>query len=488
MSPEKNHIPRFWLLLILTTLLLCALSYLPERIGSWRLKPVDLLSELRSSPQSQDEELSLGLLDEETLALEGLDSLSAAHTSAPSTALDSLAQEAESARRNQAYERLRSEHAEQGDTTSVALIEDYHPTRLGLKHFYDALAAGTSKGRPTRIAVLGDSFIEGDIMTDALREYLQRQWGGRGIGWMPITSETAGFRRSIKHRFAHWQDLSLLGKRKRGIPFTGHIYQPHQGAWVCYETPTASTALGGASILYKAGAPTPVEIKLGEGDFAQMLLPASTPGAISALGVETLGQGRMECRFPEGQRDSLVLYGCVLEDAEGVVVDNLSLRGNSGVLLLSVEDDTARAFAQVRPYDLIILQYGLNVASQEQQSYLSYARQMQRLILRLRGLYPEASIMLMGVSDRSQRSASGWERMAGVSRLHSAQRQLARSLGITFWSTLEAMEHLGGMARMVELGWAAKDYTHITHRGGRKIAEQLRDALLLEKVYYDEIR
>lgn len=487
MSQGRNYIGRFWRLLLVATLVLCGMFYLPERLGRWQLKSIDLLSDLRVDlPPTEDDSLTF-LLAADLSA----DSMLISHQEVVGghlDHLDSAEQVVKTAEHNQAYERLRSELTSQCDTTALALIEDYHPQRLGLKHFYDALARGASKGRPTRIAVLGDSFIEGDIMTDALREYLQHQWGGQGVGWMPITSETAGFRRSIKHQFDGWQDLSLLGKSKRGIPLTGHIYRPGESAWVRYESSQKSSSLSSTSLLYRACGSATVTVKLGRGEAVETLLPATEKDKIGVIDINTEGAERIECRFSSKEIDSLVLYGCTIESTDGVIVDNLSLRGNSGILLLGIEDGVSRAFAEVRPYDLVVLQYGLNVASDKQQDYSTYIRQMQRLVLRLKRLYPEADILLMGVSDRSQRSASGWGRMAGINRLHEAQRLLARSLGVTFWSTLEAMERLGGMPNMVEQGWAAKDYTHMTHRGGRKVAEIFLDALMLEKNYYDQIQ
>ena len=55
--------------------------------------------------------------------------------------------------------------------------------------------------------------------------------------------------------------------------------------------------------------------------------------------------------------------GVALEDNSGVVVDNYSLRGNSGMILNRLDSSLCRNLTEVRPYDLIILQYGLNVVS-----------------------------------------------------------------------------------------------------------------------------
>ena len=42
--------------------------------------------------------------------------------------------------------------------------------------------------RPVRIAYFGDSFIEADIFTADLRERFQSEFGGCGVGYVPITS------------------------------------------------------------------------------------------------------------------------------------------------------------------------------------------------------------------------------------------------------------------------------------------------------------
>lgn len=59
-------------------------------------------------------------------------------------------------------------------------IEDFGtPDSSRLRAFYDTLLCAR---RPVRIAVLGDSFIEGDILTADLRERLQQAYGGGGAG------------------------------------------------------------------------------------------------------------------------------------------------------------------------------------------------------------------------------------------------------------------------------------------------------------------
>ncbi|MFQ8804906.1 MAG: hypothetical protein ACLR8Y_07075 [Alistipes indistinctus] len=62
-------------------------------------------------------------------------------------------------------------------------IELFSPDAM--MRFNRALTRGAA-GRPVRIAVLGDSFIEGDIITADLREQLQNLCGGRGVGFCAV--------------------------------------------------------------------------------------------------------------------------------------------------------------------------------------------------------------------------------------------------------------------------------------------------------------
>lgn len=135
----------------------------------------------------------------------------------PSIATDSipLLEQEEVARRQALAEEYTIANAQQ-DTLSAGskvLIQDYSEHRDALHHAVDAL----DQKKRLRIAVLGDSFIEGDIFTYDLRRLLQRQFGGYGVGWMPITSKVANFRKGIQHSFEGWKTLSVISPIKESI-------------------------------------------------------------------------------------------------------------------------------------------------------------------------------------------------------------------------------------------------------------------------------
>lgn len=463
---------RMWLLLVVVMLGLIGAYFFPQQIGSWSLSPVDLLSEFRvpdaEEQQLEDEDWEDDLADE-----------------TPGDSLPSRASSPEGS--EEEAEQIRSERdatrmaqlSAHGDSTFIP-FEDYHAERRGLGHFYSALRRGADLGRPVRIAFMGDSFIEGDILTDALRAGLQQRWGGGGIGWMPLTSEVSKFRTSIRHDFGGWDDLSLLKSTKHRCPLSMHAYRSGASAWVRYRS-VSGRALGEVTLYYSAREPQQIHIE--QADTAYTLsLEATSEGAMASQRLDLSATASLRAQL---SGSGLISYGVAMEQAVGVSLDNMSVRGNSGLLALSMDEAVSQEFARLRPYDLIVLQYGLNVASEQQASYGSYAGQMRKVIRRLRALYPGTDILLLGVSDRAQRSAGSLVTMKSIERLHAAQRRLAREEGVAFWSTLEAMRTLGGVVGMAERGWAAKDYTHMTHSGGRQLAAKLLEAFDMEKNYYD---
>ena len=90
-------------------------------------------------------------------------------------------------------------------------IEDFSGN--GLSRFKNAMARRDS--RPVRIAILGDSYIEGDIFSQNIRERLQEQYGGHGVGYLPVSSELTGFRQSIRQTCSGWKKHDFRNNGKR---------------------------------------------------------------------------------------------------------------------------------------------------------------------------------------------------------------------------------------------------------------------------------
>ena len=116
----------------------------------------------------------------------------------------------------------------------MTCIEDYgDSTHRGMEAFYRALDEAGS--RPVRIAYFGDSFIEGDIFTADLRHLLQERYGGCGVGYVDITSQTYGFRPTVRPAFDGWQShawTDSLGFDAKLQGMAGRYFLPRPGAYV----------------------------------------------------------------------------------------------------------------------------------------------------------------------------------------------------------------------------------------------------------------
>ena len=148
-----------------------------------------------------------------------------------------------------------------------------------------------------------------------------------------------------------------------------------------------------------------------------------------------------------------------------------------------------RQYNRLRPYDLIVLQYGLNVASQNVLNYTYYKNAMKPIVERLKEAFPETSILIVSVGDREYKDENGELRtMPGVKGLIRYQQALAAETHVAFWNMFEAMGGEGSMVKMVEgkPQMANYDYTHINFRGGKHMAQLLFETLMYGKEQHEK--
>lgn len=354
-------------------------------------------------------------------------------------------------------------------------IEDFGPDNLNF--FFESLK--NSKSEPVRIAFYGDSFIEGDILVAPFRDTLQTVFGGRGVGYMPITSEVNMFRTSIQHTFSNWETFSVVGSKSEWHPLgmPGLSFNPLEENTVQYKPAYKRQTFRFGKIFYKTKDDFALNVTLN--DTLKATYHLSGNDSLQQFQVPTKNFKQVDFSFDD--YDHLTLYGAALEDSIGISVDNLSMRSNPGLGLNMISDDMFLQFKKLRNYKLVILQYGLNVVNENDSTgYLGYQQKMTALVTRLKNLFPETSFLLIGVSDRSIKRGNEMATMPGIFVLRDVQRKIAFKSQIAFWDLFESMGGENSMVKYTEatppLG--AKDYTHLTFRGGRKIAKRLADALL----------
>lgn len=179
---KDNNFGRLLLLLLLAFGICLGLYYLPDQLFGMKIKKVDLLSDLRIKPESLSmDSLRMQLEQPDTVRI---DSAAVRDSILKTTGIDSVAL----ALRDSLYKVM---YADKGADSLGTRIEDYSVGHIGLKRFFAALRNSRQANRPVRVAFLGDSFIEGDIVVADFRSGMQERFGGRGVGFVPVTSVAA---------------------------------------------------------------------------------------------------------------------------------------------------------------------------------------------------------------------------------------------------------------------------------------------------------
>ncbi len=367
----------------------------------------------------------------------------------------------------------------------VTCVEDYSSDTTGLDIFLSALEK--SKSRKVRIAWFGDSYVEGDILLDPLRDTLQTLFGGSGVGFVPITSEVAGFRQTVIHSFSNWNTYSIVGKRSDSLPLgpAGYTFIPLEDNTVSFKAEKNRQHLSSfPSVKIFYGQCEDGSIQYFIDDSAHRETLADGYGIHELSIDESCKQFRF--RIPAAKK--LAMYGVSFESKTGVGVDNFSMRGNSGIGLSYVKEKMFTAFDSLHPYDLVILSYGLNVANEKSKNYDWYVRSMKNTIAMVKRAFPHSSILVLGCSDRADNIEGDLQTMPSVKRLIQEQRKMAAANGVCFWDLQQAMGGDSTMIRWADMAkrpLANKDYTHLTFYGGKKVATILLSTILYEQEKYE---
>jgi hypothetical protein len=383
-------------------------------------------------------------------------------------------------------------------------IADYASSNTkGMAHFFEALKNIKTK-KKVRIAWFGDSMVEGDLITQDLRHLLQKRFGGAGVGIVPITSVTAGFRQTVQHTFSeNWTNKNLLDPVSANdeLGITGFVFKPQINAkadtnhldnknlsWVKYK---GSRHKGldkfyNARLFYGlAESNNQVTVNFNNGQSMQLNLEGKK--AVNAIDVAR-EEPFNEIKFTFLNQNKLPVYAVSLESDTGVIVDNLSFRGNSGMPLTKIHEEILKGFDEENNYDLIILQYGMNAVSPDVKDYHWYQRGLDRMVKHIQKSFPDAAILFVGVPDKGYNLDGQYITNPGVPLVVEVEKKVAEDNGIAFWNLFEAMGGFNSMVKWADAdtSLANKDYTHFNFRGASKVAGMLYKEL--DREYNDYLK
>ena len=480
-SPEKDYTHRSWLAAAALIAVLVAVSFIPpQNVWGVKLRRANILSDILAFDDTEK-----AATTDEPVLFDEADFHIDMQAVAERIEADTLPREVP----NRFEWIVPADYAPYRTITPDSAL--LTPARIPIEDFSDSGRMQAfcdtllNARRPVRIAFLGDSFVEGDILTADLRERLQTAYGGGGAGFAPMCSPLTAFRRTIKTQSKGWTAYNIMQRKaaptnlRENFYVSGWVCQPAAGASTRWENTDYRKRLDScttARVLFISPRDSRIEVSLNDtlrrefavtGDAAVREIEVSAPH-IRSLGFKVLSG-----------TEGFIGYGAIFE-GRGVVVDNYSVRSNNGQAMFWTNPSVNAQVNALTGYDLVILQYGLNIMQAGVKNYTNYAAQIEKMVAFIRQCFPGAAVLVLGVSDRSVKTDAGFEPMDAIPHMLDYQRGAARNTGAAFWPTCDAMQALGGMDEFVRNGWAGKDFTHINYAGGRRVAWALFDALNAE--------
>ena len=364
-----------------------------------------------------------------------------------------------------------------------------------LNHFFQALNNAKKQKQKVRIAYFGDSMIEGDLISQDLRTSMQDVFGGNGVGFVPVTSIVAGFRKSITHSFGNWTTFNLLDTvpSHHSLGISGYSFIPKtvtdffetnsNDSWVKY----AAVKQKHLNKFYKT------KLLYGKSEGENYVLINDVTYKLD--GTKAVNQLVVNSNKPYSTvyatfrcKTAIDVFGFSMESDTGAFVDNFSFRGNSGLPISKIRQAIYSGTNDCLNYDLIILEYGLNAVSSKVTDYSWYERGMERVIKHIKESFPQASILLISVGDKGYREDGGYITDSAVPLFVEVQRRMAEENKLAFWSLYDAMGGNGSMVKWVEgdTVLANKDYTHFNFKGAHKVGKLLFNKLMTEYNDYNK--
>ena len=346
-----------------------------------------------------------------------------------------------------------------------------------------------------RILHYGDSKIEGDRITAYLRNGLQTLYGGTGPGYFPIKMPY-GQRSIIEQTSGNWYRYALFNAEQRKNKDLLQNNQYGLYANVCRFAPARGEAAGLKTASFTISPSHSYYNRL-----SQYTDVAIHYGNCTAPAIVTVFDGNTEIK-----KDTLVsdgayhayklkfsttpkklrvqfsstkspdFYGVTVGSGEGIQMDNIPTRGDSGFHFTRIQDTYDAMSRELKP-DIIIFQFGGNLVP-----YLTknkVASSVKRIITNMQWVQkrnPDALFLLIGPSDMLKRSTKTTYEI--LPELVAEMKKQAAENGFAFFSMYEAMGGKNSMKIWYDNRMAASDLVHFSDKGTERMAQLLFQSLV----------
>ncbi len=385
---------------------------------------------------------------------------------------------------------------------SISKIEFPGNDRSALFPVFRAMHDLENSGELIRILHYGDSQIEGDRITSYIRNRLQRRFGGYGVGLVPA-EQVYDFSFSIKQENSpNWYRYTAYGEKDttlshgrygalagfcRFSPNEEDTVYSEEGsyeAWVSFDPSAFSYAntrkFSRVKVFYSHNRePFMNEVYQGEKLVDAEIFPVANSLKVIKW-VFSEPQNSLKLRF--SGRCSPDIYGIALDAEKGIAVDNIAMRGSSGLIFSGMDRKLLGEMYKELNVKLLLLQFGGNVVPHIVDDYGYYERLFYRQLEVLKKTLPGVSIIVIGLADMSMKEKSRYVTYPNLEDVRDALKNASFKAGTAYWDTYSAMGGKNSMPSWVFANppLAGKDFVHFNPKGSKIIAQMFYNAFMYE--------
>jgi lysophospholipase L1-like esterase len=349
-------------------------------------------------------------------------------------------------------------------------------------HFFEALEQADSTA--LRIIHYGDSQIETDRITGTLRDTLQKYFGGGGQGLVPTRTYYTSCTNCIAStELERYMTFARRADGNKYGPF-GDFARLHGSINLALSQPDRKSVekrtFNKVTVLAGSTKGQGLTISCGKKKYQ---FPAEKD-LVRAVFYIPDNKARANVSI-SGEAD---LYGVLMDSKTGIAVDNVPMRGSSGLSFTSMNAKQLKTFYEAENVRMILMQFGGNIVpavkTERQISY--FCRKLRKQIEFVLRLAPDATIVFIGPSDMSTSVNGQRQTYPMLPQIIDSLKHTANSAGVAYWDIYSAM---GGKNSMLQ--WAGSDpalagsdHVHFTNKGAQLIGEIMANSFMTHYDYY----
>jgi len=366
-----------------------------------------------------------------------------------------------------------------------------------LQVFLDSLKYSRSK---IRIMYFGDSQIEVDRITSYLRHSLRTIKGGTGPGLflpvMPVTYTKSFYVRAS----TNWRRYNYLSFKN------GEIRHNELGPFMafCRYLPEGRMSPGKVKSWVRISESVFADNFASDFEYLRIIyrnkqdnVGISIKADNNPLIIDTLKKSdevaEYQCPLYRSKNvlvefsgnTSPDIYGISIEGSKGLVVDNIPQRGSAGLEFTMVDSENLKAAFSILNPDLIILHYGLNLATNIRNDYSYYEKGLARQISLIHEVTPGTAVVVVGLTDIAYPEGDRVVSYPNIGKIIKAQEKASFEAAAVIWDARTAMGGNSSIIRWFGMNppLAKKDYVHFTDQGADTLAAlMLSDLFTVNKV------